>query len=157
MDEFDRNWAAIRQLSTVLRRADGVYRWFQVRALPWRDTEGRIIRWYILRTDIDDRKQAEDRLQLLLDVTNQVVSNLQLQRPPARDLGKRPARHAMRSGERLLPGLGDEQIANLRARFSREQRIHSRGVLYSDRGVAWWFCLPHSASLGWAMPLTYFS
>jgi len=42
------------------------------------DTEGRILRWYVLSTDIDKRKQAEDRLQLLLDVTNQVVSNLQL-------------------------------------------------------------------------------
>jgi len=61
-----------------VRRADGVYRWFHVRSLPWRDAEGHIIRWYTLRTDIDDRKQAEDRLQLLLDVTNQVVSNLQL-------------------------------------------------------------------------------
>src|ERR1700682_2660555 len=60
------------------RRAEGVYRWFQVRALPVRDTEGRILSWYILFTDIDKRKQAEDRLQLLLDVTNQVVSNLQL-------------------------------------------------------------------------------
>jgi formate hydrogenlyase transcriptional activator len=60
------------------RRADGVYRWTQGRALPVRDTEGRIINWYILFTDIDARKQAEERLQLLLDVTNQVVSNLQL-------------------------------------------------------------------------------
>jgi formate hydrogenlyase transcriptional activator len=61
-----------------IRRADGVYRWFQVRALPLRDTERHIIRWYVLSTDIDERKQAEDRWQLLLDVTNQVVSNLQL-------------------------------------------------------------------------------
>jgi formate hydrogenlyase transcriptional activator len=61
-----------------IRRADGVYRWFQVRALPLRDTEGRIIRWYVLSTDIEERKQAEDRLQLLLEITNQVVSNLQL-------------------------------------------------------------------------------
>jgi formate hydrogenlyase transcriptional activator len=61
-----------------VRRADGVYRWFHVRSLPWRDADGRIIRWYTLRTDIDDRKLAEDRLQLLLEVTNQVVSNLQL-------------------------------------------------------------------------------
>ena len=60
------------------RRADGIYLWFQVRALPVRDTEGRILSWYILLTDIDKRKQAEDRLQLLLDITNQVVSNLQL-------------------------------------------------------------------------------
>src|SRR6266699_1939991 len=61
-----------------IRRADGVCRWVRVCCLPCRDTEGRITRWYTLRTDIDDRKQAEDRLQLLLDVTNQVVSNLQL-------------------------------------------------------------------------------
>ena len=60
------------------RRADGVFRWFHVRAIPERDAEGRIVRWYSLRTDIDERKQAEDRLQLLLDVTNEVVSNLQL-------------------------------------------------------------------------------
>src|SRR6267142_725630 len=61
------------------RCADGVYRWFHSRGLPARDAEGRITRWYFLRTDIDKRKQAENRLQLLLDVTNQVVSSLQLQ------------------------------------------------------------------------------
>src|SRR5713101_6089397 len=44
------------------RRADGVYRWFQSRALPSRDTEGRITGWYMLLTDIDDRKRAEDAL-----------------------------------------------------------------------------------------------
>jgi PAS domain S-box-containing protein len=44
------------------RRADGVYRWFQSRALPARDTDGRITGWYILLTDIDDRKRAEGEL-----------------------------------------------------------------------------------------------
>src|ERR1700720_4726511 len=42
------------------RRADGVYRWFQVRALPVRDTANRITGWSLLPTDIDDRKRAED-------------------------------------------------------------------------------------------------
>ena len=46
-----------------VRRADGVYRWFQSRALPLRDDEGRIVRWYNLRTDIDDRKNAEEKLR----------------------------------------------------------------------------------------------
>jgi formate hydrogenlyase transcriptional activator len=46
------------------RRADGVYRWFQSRALPARDTEGRITGWYMLLTDIDDRKRAEEVLRL---------------------------------------------------------------------------------------------
>src|SRR3989442_9340361 len=45
------------------RRADGVYRWFQSRALPTRDTEGRITGWYMVLTDIDDRRRAEDALR----------------------------------------------------------------------------------------------
>ena len=44
------------------RRSDGVYRWFQSHALPERDTEGCITDWYILLTDIDDRKRAESEL-----------------------------------------------------------------------------------------------
>jgi PAS domain S-box-containing protein len=42
-----------------LRRADGVYRWFHTRGFPLRDTEGPIVLWYLLHTDIDDRKRAE--------------------------------------------------------------------------------------------------
>src|SRR5580704_14764361 len=34
------------------RRADGAYLWFQVRALPVRDSKGHISSWYILLTDI---------------------------------------------------------------------------------------------------------
>ena len=45
------------------RRADGVYRWFQSRALPTRDAQGRINGWYMLLTDIDDRKRAEEALR----------------------------------------------------------------------------------------------
>jgi formate hydrogenlyase transcriptional activator len=39
-----------------------VYRWFHGRARPQRDAEGRIVRWYNLGTDIDERKRAEDEL-----------------------------------------------------------------------------------------------
>jgi PAS domain S-box-containing protein len=45
------------------RRADGVYRWFHARALPLRDTEGRVIRWHTLYVDIEDRKRAEEALR----------------------------------------------------------------------------------------------
>lgn len=45
------------------RRADGVYRWFQVRGLPVRDGEDNITAWYLLLTDIDDRKLAEEKLR----------------------------------------------------------------------------------------------
>jgi PAS domain S-box-containing protein len=45
------------------RRADGVYRWFQVRGLPVRGAENKIIAWYLLLADIDDRKRAEEALR----------------------------------------------------------------------------------------------
>jgi len=44
------------------RRADGTYRWFNVRGFPLRDTEGHILRWFHLLIDIDDRKRAEAQL-----------------------------------------------------------------------------------------------
>jgi PAS domain S-box-containing protein len=44
-------------------RTDGVYRWFQVRGLPVRDTENKVSAWYLLLTDIDDRKQAEAQIE----------------------------------------------------------------------------------------------
>jgi formate hydrogenlyase transcriptional activator len=82
--------------------ANGAYRWFHACGLPARNAEGRIIRWNILLTDIEDRKQAEeklrrnetdlmearrlagelqherDRLRLLLDLNNRVASDLDL-------------------------------------------------------------------------------
>jgi PAS domain S-box-containing protein len=50
-----------------IRRFDGVYRWFQVRGLPLRGSNGSIVRWYVLLTDIDDLKRAEAELGALKD------------------------------------------------------------------------------------------
>lgn len=45
------------------RRSDGVYHWFTNSGSPVRDTNGRISRWCVLLTDIDERKRAEDALR----------------------------------------------------------------------------------------------
>jgi PAS domain S-box-containing protein len=58
------------------RRADGVYRWFQVRALPVRDTDGRITGWYVLLVDIDDRKRAEQAIQASERDLNQIINTI---------------------------------------------------------------------------------
>lgn len=47
------------EAETRVRRADGVYRWFLIRAVPRRDDRGAIVEWYGTNTDIDDRKRAE--------------------------------------------------------------------------------------------------
>jgi PAS domain S-box-containing protein len=46
-----------------LRRFDGEYRWFDNRGVPIRDDSGRIARWYILLTDIEDRTRALAQLE----------------------------------------------------------------------------------------------
>jgi PAS domain S-box-containing protein len=46
-----------------LRRADGEYRWHHAMGEPLRDPHGKIIQWYGLSIDIDERKRAEDHLR----------------------------------------------------------------------------------------------
>ncbi|MDB5252916.1 MAG: hypothetical protein JWP27_2085, partial [Flaviaesturariibacter sp.] len=45
------------------RRHDGVYRWFLGRALPLRDEQGRIAKWFGTCTDIHDQKMMNDLLE----------------------------------------------------------------------------------------------
>src|SRR6266853_50352 len=42
---------------------DGKYRWFLILYNPLRDEHGSVIRWYVTGTDIEDRKQAEQRVR----------------------------------------------------------------------------------------------
>jgi PAS domain S-box-containing protein len=50
------------ELEQRLRRADGVYRWFQIRSLRSSSDYDGTSRWYTVGTDIHDRKTAEEAL-----------------------------------------------------------------------------------------------
>ena len=62
---FDRAIEAGESYSAIhrVRRADGEYRWHHVMGEPLRDPHGKIIQWYGLSIDIDERKRAEDHLR----------------------------------------------------------------------------------------------
>jgi PAS domain S-box-containing protein len=49
------------------RRSDGRYRWQLDRGVPLLDEDGKIVKWYGVTTDIEDRKRAEESLQLVSD------------------------------------------------------------------------------------------
>ncbi|MFN6479681.1 PAS domain S-box protein [Nostoc sp. DedQUE07] len=59
-----------------LRGRDGQYRWFLSRAIPIRDQQGRVLRWFGTNTDITEQKQTEIALQtseqILRQLTNMV-------------------------------------------------------------------------------------
>ncbi len=55
------------EIEYLLRRFDGELRWHLGRALPIRDAQGAIVRWFGTNTDIHDRKQTEQALAAALD------------------------------------------------------------------------------------------
>ena len=70
------------------RRADGVYRWYNVRGFPLRDPQGRILRWFHLLIDIDDRKRAEEALleseRELRLIVNSIPAGIEVLTPSGR-------------------------------------------------------------------------
>ncbi len=49
-----------------LRSRDGEYRWFLSRALPIRDAEGRVVRWFGTNTDVEEQRRTEQELAHLI-------------------------------------------------------------------------------------------
>ena len=71
-DDYERTWkiwqhslqtGEVYQIEYRMRRYDGQYRWFLARALPMRDEEGKILKWFGTCTDIHDQKMASDILE----------------------------------------------------------------------------------------------
>ncbi|WP_244598820.1 PAS domain-containing sensor histidine kinase [Rhizobium tubonense] len=50
------------EVETRMMRADGVARSFLIRAVPVRDENGKVIRWYGINIDVEDLKVAQDRI-----------------------------------------------------------------------------------------------
>jgi PAS domain S-box-containing protein len=57
-----------------LRGRDGRYRWFLSRALPIRDGDGEVVRWFGTNTDVTERIKAEEALRELNETLEQRVA-----------------------------------------------------------------------------------
>jgi PAS domain S-box-containing protein len=94
-----------------LRQFDGEYRWFETRGGAVRDDAGRIVRWYVLLTDIEDRKRAEEALRESEYKLRQIIDTI-----PAHVVRYQPDGTAdfmnQTFSEFLGPGVG---FANLRS------------------------------------------
>ncbi|CAN5190001.1 hypothetical protein BH10CYA1_BH10CYA1_41480 [soil metagenome] len=57
----------VYEISHRLRRADDVFRWHLSRAMPLKSASGEITSWFGTSTDIEDQRQASERVKVLLE------------------------------------------------------------------------------------------
>ncbi|HVF89261.1 MAG TPA: GAF domain-containing protein [Blastocatellia bacterium] len=86
-DDYDHtieNWRRAvetgRQYQVIYRlrrKADGAYRWHIARALPLRDEDEKVVKWFGTCTDIDDQKRSEESLRFLAEASHVLSSSLE--------------------------------------------------------------------------------
>jgi PAS domain S-box-containing protein len=108
------------QIEQRMRRFDGEYRWFDNRGIPVRDTLGRVARWYVLLTDIEDRTQALTRLQQMqsdfarmnrVSIMGELAASLSHEITQPIASARNNARAAMNFLNRKPPDLGEVREA----------------------------------------------
>lgn len=88
-----------------LGRRDGEYRWFLTRAMPIRDEEGRVVRWFGTNTDITKRLRLEEELKELNETLEERVEKRTRQ---VRKLASQVTRAEQRERERIGRLLHDD-------------------------------------------------
>ena len=67
------------EMESRLRGSDNAYRWFLTRAVPLRDADGTVVKWYGTSTDIDDSRRAVRDTRVFADVGNAISGSLIVQ------------------------------------------------------------------------------
>ena len=94
--------------------SDGAYRWFQTRAVPVLDKRGKVVKWYGVVNDVEDRKRAE-QLQADLAHVNRVSTMGELAASLAHEI-KQPIGAAATNADACARLLDRDQPAILDAR-----------------------------------------
>jgi PAS domain S-box-containing protein len=114
------------------RAADEQYRWFLARAVPLRDARSKIVKWYGVSTDIEDRKRAE-QLQSELAHINRVNTMGELTASLAHEI-KQPIAAAITSANSCIEWLLHEppNLDRARAAAKRIDKYGNRAAEIID-------------------------
>jgi PAS domain S-box-containing protein len=136
---------SVGEVEARIRRFDGQFRWFLCRAVALRDSAGKVVKWFGINFDVEDRKRAEEELrdtqsklahmtrlmtigQLTASIAHEVnqplagiITNantclrMLAAQPPNIEGARETARRTIRDGNRA-----SEVIKRLRALFSKK-------------------------------------
>jgi PAS domain S-box-containing protein len=122
------------------RAADGEYRWFLSRVVPLRDSGGKIVKWYGISTDIEDRRRAESERERLRQIeadlahVNRVSTLGEMAASLAHEI-KQPIAAAMTSANSCIEWLSHEppNLDRARAAAARIDKYGNRAAEIIDR------------------------
>jgi PAS domain S-box-containing protein len=116
---------ALEYEARILRSADGDYRWFQTRAVPVRDKRGKVVKWYGVINDIEDRKRVE-QLQADLAHVNRVSTMGELTASLSHEI-KQPIGAAVTNAEACARFLDRDHPDVLEAREAALEMVKDAG------------------------------
>lgn len=114
-----------------LRRHDGKYRWFIARAIPVRNRDGGIVRWFWSCTDVEDQRalaSERDRLARLIDRAPAAIYSFRM------DAQERTSYPLVSAGVREIYGMTAEELA--RDATLTERVIPAQDMLRLGRRIA---------------------
>jgi len=122
------------------RAADAEYRWFLSRVVPLRDSGGKIVKWYGVSTDIEDRKRAENERERLRQLeadlahVNRVSTLGEMAASLAHEI-KQPIAAAITSANSCIEWLAHEppNLDRARAAAARIDKYGNRAAEIIDR------------------------
>jgi PAS domain S-box-containing protein len=122
------------------RAADGEYRWFLSRVVPLRDSGGKIVKWYGISTDIEDRRRAESERARLRQIeadlahVNRVSTLGEMAASLAHEI-KQPIAAAITSADSCIEWLSHEppNLDRARAAAARIDKYGNRAAEIIDR------------------------
>ena len=126
-----------------LRSKDGAYRWFRARAVPIRDDDGKIVKWYGTCSDIHDSKMLEQsirdnaaELERMVDRRTDELRRLSVRLMTMQDQERRRIARDLHDGLgtgtcRRQDGIGQNAVAKIRRKrdgMVSGQRIIERAI-----------------------------
>ncbi len=115
-----------------IRRADGAYHWFKVRATPLRDRAGDIIKWFGTCTDIEDQKRIELELQRAREELEKRVEERTAQlREMMQEMEafSYSVSHDLRAPLRAMLGLGELALEHGGAQLPSQVKDYLQGII----------------------------
>ncbi|MGA7685731.1 MAG: diguanylate cyclase [Terriglobales bacterium] len=95
-----RNGEALEMEYRLRRATDETYRWHLARALPLRNSEGRIVKWFGTCTDIEDQKHSQETLEWQIKERTEELT-----------AANESLRHEMQDRERVQQELDEQSVA----------------------------------------------